>query len=153
MIKDNAQNVHLAFPCRHCRREISGTLHFFPPWVWLVPFAIISYETSFQSCYKMCICRKHIWFMQDGAPSHFLLAVGELLKVFLWQWTEWAGPTAWPVHSPDLNPFHFYLWWHQKPTICATEVSDVQDLQTQGRVDLWWYVRHQEFSSESGNNS
>jgi hypothetical protein len=76
MIKDNTQNVHLDFPWRCCRRETSGILLFFLPWVWLVPFAMISYETYFQSCYKKCICKLqyiygsrmtvlyHIYFLQ-----------------------------------------------------------------------------------------
>jgi len=82
--------------------------------------------------------RIHLWFMHDDALSHFLLAGGELLKVFLWQWMEWDGPTAWPVHPPYLNSFDYYLWWHLKPTICATDISDVQDWQPQDRVDLRW---------------
>jgi hypothetical protein len=82
--------------------------------------------------------RIHLWFTHDGALPRFLLAVGELLNVFLWQWIEWAVPTVRPVHSPDINPFDFHLWWHLKPTICSTEFSDIQDWQPQGRVDLRW---------------
>jgi hypothetical protein len=82
--------------------------------------------------------REHPSFKHDGVLSHFLLAVGEMLKVSLWKYIEWAGPTARPVHSPDLNPFDFYLWWYLKPTICVTDISDVQDWQPQGRVDLRW---------------
>jgi hypothetical protein len=149
MINDNAQNVHLDFPCRHCRRETSGTVFFFhhrSDWVPFPWFPIL--PELLQDVYLQT--RIHLWFMHDGALSHFLLAVRELLKVFLWQWIEWDGPTAWPVHSPDLNPFDFYLCWHMKPTICAIDISDVQDCQPHGRVNLRPYVRPQEFSSESG---
>jgi hypothetical protein len=49
--------------------------------------------------------------------------------VFPEQWTGRGGPTAWPARSPDLNPAHFYLCRHLKSAICATEASDIQDLQ------------------------
>jgi hypothetical protein len=40
-----------------------------------------------------------------------------------------GGTTAWPPHSPDFSPLHFYLWRHLKSTVRATEVSEVQELQ------------------------
>jgi hypothetical protein len=49
--------------------------------------------------------------------------------VFPEQWLGRGGPAAWPVRCPDLNPLDFYLWEHLKPTVCTTEVSDVQDWQ------------------------
>jgi len=27
MIKENVQSIHFEFPCRHCRRQTSGTLY------------------------------------------------------------------------------------------------------------------------------
>jgi hypothetical protein len=76
--------------------------------------------------------RIHLWFMHDGAPPHFLLAVRQFLNnVFPEQWIEQGGPTAWPGSSPDLSPLHFHLWGHLKSTVCATKVSDAQDLQQQ----------------------
>ena len=45
------------------------------------------------------------------------------------QWVGRGGPTAWPAGCPDLNRLDFYLWEHLKPTVYATEASDVQDWQ------------------------
>ncbi|GFG31890.1 hypothetical protein Cfor_10242, partial [Coptotermes formosanus] len=69
-------------------------------------------------------------FRRDDAPTHFVLAVGESLSnVFPEQCIGRDGPTAWPARSPDLNPLHFYHCGRLKHTDCASEVSDVQDLQ------------------------
>jgi hypothetical protein len=54
----NAQNIHLEFPCRRYRRP-----YFFYN-VWMGPFAVISYETSFQSCFKIWVSR--VWFIYDS---------------------------------------------------------------------------------------
>jgi hypothetical protein len=51
--------------------------------------------------------------------------------VFPEQWIGQGGPTAWTAPSPDLNPIDFYTWGHLQSTVCATEVSDIQDLQQQ----------------------
>jgi len=32
-------------------------------------------------------------------------------------------------HGPDLNHLYFYFWENLKPTVYATEVGDIQDLQ------------------------
>jgi hypothetical protein len=74
--------------------------------------------------------------MRDGAPPYFLPGVQEFFEVFLEQWMGRAGPTAQFAHSPDLNPFGFYLWEHLKCTVCATEVSDIHNWQQQSRADL-----------------
>jgi hypothetical protein len=40
--------------------------------------------------------RIHLWFKHEGAPSHFLLAVQELLNnLFPEQRIKQGGPTAW----------------------------------------------------------
>ena len=68
----------------------------------------------------------HVWW----CSAIFLLAVREFLNsVFPEQWVGRGGPTAWPALSPDLFTSHLYLWRHLKSTVCATEVSDVQDKQ------------------------
>lgn len=49
----------------------------------------------------------HSWFMQDGVPSHFQLAI----QKFLEQWIGQGGQIAWSTaHSPDLNPLDCYVW-------------------------------------------
>ena len=52
-----------------------------------------------------------MWFMHDGAPSHFALAARAILhQRFPNKWICRQGLTQWPSHSPDLNPLDFYLW-------------------------------------------
>jgi hypothetical protein len=42
--------------------------------------------------------RKHMWFMHDGAPPHFLSTVRQHLKqTFGEQWIGCGGPVNWPV--------------------------------------------------------
>jgi hypothetical protein len=63
---------------------------------------------------------------------YFLLAVQKFLNAaFPEQWVKYGGPTKWPDCSSALNPSDFYLRGHLKPTLHATEVSNIQDLQQQ----------------------
>ena len=39
------------------------------------------------------------------------------------------GPTAWSAPSSDSYLLDYYLWGHLQSAICATEFSDIQDLQ------------------------
>lgn len=72
----------------------------------------------------------HLWFMHDDAPPHLFLALQQFLNnVFPEQQIGRGGPTARPASSPELNPSHFYLWWHLQSAVCAAEVGDAQDLQ------------------------
>jgi hypothetical protein len=74
--------------------------------------------------------RLYLSFMHDAAQHIFLLAVREFLNnVFPEQWIGRDGPTEGPVPSTDLCLLHLHLWGHLKSTVCATEVSDVQDFQ------------------------
>jgi hypothetical protein len=75
---ENAQSVHLQSQCRHCRRQTSGTLPSSTTSDGGGLFTAISFETSFQSCCKIWICRvdfiygscmmvlQHIFFLQFG---------------------------------------------------------------------------------------
>ena len=80
-IKETLQSVRVEFPCRHCRRQTWGTLLSSATSGWgCLPN---SYETFFQSCCRMWISRRiRAWFMHDGAPQHFVLAVGTFLNNF-----------------------------------------------------------------------
>jgi hypothetical protein len=43
--------------------------------------------------------------MHDGVPTHFNCALQNVLNnTYPDRWTDSGGPTAWPPHSPDLNP-------------------------------------------------
>lgn len=69
-------------------------------------------------------------FTHDGAPPSALLAVPKFMNnVFMEQWIAQSKPKARPDRCADLNSLEFYLWGHPKSTVCATKVSNVQDLQ------------------------
>ena len=62
-------------------------------------------------------------FTHDGAPPSALLAVPKFMNnVFMEQWIAQSKPKARPDRCADLNS-------HPKSTVCATKVSNVQDLQ------------------------
>ena len=128
MIKENTPSIHLAFPSRQCRRLLGPS--FLPP-IWLGLFTTISYGTSFQNCCKMRFCRLdsvmvHAWCCSATFSSHCLHILEERVSGTC---VARGGPTAWPAGSSACNPLHCYLWGHLKFAVCATDVSDVQDLQ------------------------
>jgi hypothetical protein len=72
------------------------------------------------------IIRGELHFMQDGASSHFSLAVCRYLnRKFPGRWAGAGGPVAWSPRSPDLNPLDFYLWGHSKSSVYLSPVDDV----------------------------
>ena len=80
-INKNAQSVHLESPCRHCKRQTSGTL--------------LSSTVSHSGCLTRFPLKSvpellqdvDLWLMHYGAPPHFLLAVREFLnREFPEQW-------------------------------------------------------------------
>ena len=64
---------------------------------------LLNYHPELLQSVDLHTTRIHLWFMHDGAPSHFLLAVREFLNVFPAHWMGGDGPTAWPARSPDLK--------------------------------------------------
>ena len=71
-----------------------------------------------------------MWFMHDGAPPHFSIAVRNYLNAtFPLRWLGRGGPVEWPARSPDLNPCDFFLWGHLKDLVYQTEVPDVEELR------------------------
>lgn len=81
IIKENVQGVQLLFSCRHCSRDISGTL--FPSTTsdWGCLLWVPTKHSLFQSCCKMWICSvgfvhgsctvllHHIFFLQFRRPA------------------------------------------------------------------------------------
>jgi hypothetical protein len=75
------------------------------------------------------IIHQELHFMHDGASTHFsLIACRYLNRKFLGQWIGRCGPTAWPLHSPHLNPLNFYLWGHLKSLVYLSPVDDMETL-------------------------
>ena len=51
-----------------------------------------------------------MYFMHDGTPAHFPLAVrNHLNHVFEGRWIGRGGPQAWPARSLDPNPLDFHF--------------------------------------------
>lgn len=74
--------------------------------------------------------RQNLWFMQDGAPAHFSVAVRDFLNTrFPNHWIGRAGPIAWPPRSPDCNPCDFFLWGHLKDIVYQTPIENAQVLR------------------------
>jgi hypothetical protein len=70
-----------------------------------------------------------MWYMHDGAPAHFSLAVRDVLNnTYHDRWIGRGGPTAWPPRSPDLNPLDFYLWGHLKALVYAAPLDNEEAL-------------------------
>lgn len=62
--------------------------------------------------------RRRIWFMHDGAPSHYDRHVQDHLNnVFPGQWIGRGSNHPWPPRSPDLNPLDFSIWGQMKQLV------------------------------------
>lgn len=76
------------------------------------------------------IQRQRMWYMQDGAPPHYLQIVrAHLNQTYGENWIGRQGPIAWPPRSPDLNPLDFFLWGFLKTKVYSTPINDVAELQ------------------------
>lgn len=76
--------------------------------------------------------RRSMWFMQDGAPPHFPLAVRNYLNnQFPHRWIGRGSEFPWPARSPDFNPLDFYFWGHMKTLVYAQEINTRQELWQQ----------------------
>lgn len=66
--------------------------------------------------------RLRMWFQQDGAPPHWLLAVrNHLHRTYPGRWIGRGGPVTWPARSPDLTPLDFFLWGYLKERVYEQE--------------------------------
>jgi len=102
---------------------------FLPP-VWLGLFTTISHELASRAVTR---CRSadwdsvmvHAWWCSVTFSSRCL---GILEECVSGACVARGGPTAWPACSSDCNTLHFDIWGHLKTIVCATDVSEVQDL-------------------------
>ncbi|EZA56517.1 hypothetical protein X777_03552 [Ooceraea biroi] len=71
-----------------------------------------------------------MWYMHDGAPSHFSRATRELLNTtYPDRWIGRGGLIPWPARSPDMNPLDFFFWGYLKTLVYSTPVPDVAPLR------------------------
>jgi hypothetical protein len=107
-------SIHLEFPCRHSRRQPSGTL--------------LSSATS--DWHWLPLCPTKCPSIAGWCSTTFSSFISEILEQHASRtMVGQHGPAAWPAYSPHLNPLDFYLWRHINSTAYATEVSGMQNLQ------------------------
>lgn len=78
------------------------------------------------------VLRERMWFMHDGAPPHFCVAVRQFLNErFNNKWIgRGALPNqAWPARSPDLNPLDFFFWGHLKSIVYSVPIQNEEHLR------------------------
>ena len=72
----------------------------------------------------------HVWWFQDGAPAHRLLAVkNRLINVFGNRLVALGTNVEWPARSPDLTPLDFFVWGYLKSKIFKTPPGNIQILR------------------------
>lgn len=73
--------------------------------------------------------RQGMWFMHDGAPPHFSVAVRNYLNEWLPdRWFGRGSEFPWPPRSPDLNPLDFFFWGHIKSLVYKEEIHSREQL-------------------------
>ena len=73
---------------------------------------------------------RHLWWLQDGAPAHRLVAVQERLRQLFGNRVIALGHNVeWPPRSPDLTPCDFFLWGYLKGKVFTTPPNDLNDLR------------------------
>ena len=74
---------------------------------------------------------QRLWWAQDGAPAHRLIAVRNLiLQKFERRVVALNTPREWPPRSPDLTPCDFFLWGYLKQKVFRTPPVSLVDLRT-----------------------
>jgi hypothetical protein len=74
--------------------------------------------------------------MHNGTPAYFRYAVRHVLSdAYLGRWIGRGGHTAWPPHSPELNPMDFYPWEYIRTFVCVVPIA------TKRHFALWMSVR------------
>ena len=73
---------------------------------------------------------QRLWWAQDGAPAHQLIAVrNRLLDIFQRRVVALHFPVEWPPRSPDLTPCDYFLWGYLKDKLYRTPPNDINDLR------------------------
>ena len=72
-----------------------------------------------------------LWWAQDGAPAHRLIAVRDRLNdVFGNHRIIGLGhDVEWPPRSPDLTPCDFFLWGYLKDKVFSTPPQNINELR------------------------
>lgn len=78
---------------------------------------------------------ENFFFMQDGAPPHWSIAIRHWLnEKFPNRWigrgTDRDLNIKWPARSPDLTPCDFFLWGFIKSKVYRTQPQNIDELKT-----------------------
>jgi hypothetical protein len=86
-----------------------------------------------------------LWWAQDGAPAHRLIAVRDRLNaVFGNNRTIGLGhDVEWPPRSPDLTPCDFFMWGYLKDKVFSTGPPENIDVLRQRISDEFDALRRQ----------
>jgi hypothetical protein len=77
---------------------------------------------------------RNLWWVQDGAPAHRLIAVRDRLReLFGHRVIALYHNVEWPPRSPDLTPCDFFLWGYLKNKVYTSPPHDLNDLQNRIR--------------------
>ena len=91
----------------------------------IIPQMIENFNHQFQDGHFL-----RLWWAQDGAPAHQLIAVrNRLLEVFERRVIALHLPVEWPPRSPDLTPCDYFLWGYLKDKVYRTPPQDINDLR------------------------
>ena len=86
---------------------------------------------------------RRLWWAQDGAPAHRLVAVrNRLAEVFGHRVIALYHDVEWPTRSPDLTCCDFFLWGYLKSKVFTTPQRDIATLR-QRIIDEFDALRHQ----------
>ena len=103
-------------------------------WIFLNMYCIGSWKMSLH-------VRQNVWFLHDGAPSHFSC---HLDQRFGQTWIG-RGLIAWPARSPTLILLDYFLWSHMKSFVYETHVNSEENLMEWGcgcsrcwTTRYWW---------------
>jgi hypothetical protein len=78
------------------------------------------------------------FYVHDGAPAHFSLAVRDVLNDTCQDWWLTGEElTSWQSHSPDVSPTDFYMWGHLKLLSMRRELTMKRHFAT----TLWMLAR------------
>ena len=73
---------------------------------------------------------RRLWWAQDGAPAHRLIAVRDRLReLFAHRVIALNHEVEWPPRSPDLTPCDFFLWRYLKNKVYASPPRDLAELR------------------------
>ncbi len=73
---------------------------------------------------------RRVWWAQDGAPPHRLLAVRERLReLFGNRVIALHHDIPWPPRSPDLSPCDFFLWGYLKGKVFTSPPDSIHQLR------------------------